>query len=625
MYDISITTRFQGQWPKAVEAFKRNFFLGSGYSTLSVAADGDYHRMLGETGIIGAIAFLGIFAAAFHLFSKYINTLSPLEHAFVIGLFAGIVGLLVNAVLIDVFEASKVAYTLWALLGVAMAILLRGKQATLYYFQLLKHIATRPAAYILYLFLAIILIWEKTFHLYFLGDDFTWLRWAAESKMSDILSYFTHAQGFWYRPIPKLWYFGLFSFVWLKPAIYHGLSVVLLLSTSFFIYRTLRIRSITRIFAWFGALLFAALSIHHENVYWISGQSSMLAGFFLLFAVYLNEESYERLWRIPKFIIGLSMVVLTLLSMFSYDGMVIAPIIVTLLAITKNKKNKWPWIVIVCIPYYLWLRSEAMALAPSGDYGYKASTFFVNSIGNTVGYVVSMFAGPKMIEIWNNWRVISRSYLKEITIGVVAVGFAMVGWMWKKRTVLIRHQDVVMWVLAFGIALAAYAPLGGMADRYVYIPSIFFIIALVSTVSRVWNNIHSWLIKMIICVVYIVVLIWNVKEVKRLGTDWEFASKTAQQALLVIKKETYPPKDIKTFFFIPSIPIRYGSAWMFPTGMNDAIWHIYRQSPYRIFTIPSIEDAYNFPITMGDREIFVFEDYKLKRGVRETIFIPTKP
>ena len=64
---------------------------------------------------------------------------------------------------------------------------------------------------------------------------------------------------------------------------------------------------------------------------------------------------------------------------------------------------------------------------------------------------------------------------------------------------------------------------------------------------------------------------------------------------------------------------------MFPTGMNDAIWHIYRQSPYRIFTIPSIEDAYNFPITMGDREIFVFEDYKLKRGVRETIFIPTKP
>lgn len=625
VYDISITTRFQGQWPKAMEAFKRNIFLGSGYSALSVAVDGDYHRMLGETGIIGSIAFLGIFAVAFHLFSTYKNTLSSVERAFVIGLFAGIVGLLVNAILIDVFEASKVAYTLWALLGVAMAILLRGKQVTLHYFGLLKDIATRPAAYSMYLLLAITLIWGKTFHLYFLGDDFTWLRWAAESKTSDIVSFFTQSQGFWYRPIPKLWYFALFSLVWLKPAMYHGLSVVLLLSTSFFIYRTLRIRSISRVFAWFGTLLFAVLSIHHENVYWISGQSSMLSGFFLMLAVYLNEESYVWLRRIPKFFIGLSMVILTLLSMFSYDGMVIAPIIVVLLAYAKNKKNMWPWMVIFCIPYYLWLRSQATALAPQGNYGYKTSTFLVNSITNTAGYMVSLFLGPKLIEIWNNWRVISRSHLKEITIGVTAVGLVIVGWLWKKRMFINRFGDALIWLVAFGIALTAYAPLGGMADRYVYIPSMFLIIALILLVSRIWKETHSWFIKAMICTTYVGLLIWNVKEVQRLGTDWEFASKTVEQALLVIKKETYPPKDIKTFFFIPSIPIRYGSAWIFPTGMNDAIWHMYRQSPYRIFTMPTIEDAYNFSITMGDREIFVFEDYKLKRGVRETKFVPVTP
>jgi len=625
VYDISITTRFQAEWPKAIEAFKRNILFGSGYSTLSVAVDGDYHRMLGETGIIGTIAFLGIFAAAFYLFKKHLHTLSPLEKAFVIGLFAGIVGLLVNAVLIDVFEASKVAYTLWALLGIAMAIFLRSKSVTLQYFQLLKTIATRRVAYILYLLLAITLVWGKTFNLYFLGDDFTWLRWAAESKISDIALFFTQSQGFWYRPIPKLWYFALFSLVWLKPAIYHGLSVMLLLITSFFIYRTLRIRSVAKIFAWFGTLLFAALSIHHENVYWVSGQSSMLAGFFLMGAVYLNEESSVWLRRVPKFIIGLGMTVFTLLSMFSYDGMVTAPIMVVAIAIMSNRKNKWPWMVLVCIPYYLWLRNSAMALAPSGNYGYKLSTFFVNSVSNTVGYVVSMFIGPKMIEIWNAWRVASRVYLKEITLGVAVFGLILMNWVWKRRAALNHSKDIIIWALSFVIALVAFAPLGGMADRYVYIPSMFLMTALVIAVSRVWNNLHSLGVKAIIGIIYVGLLVWNVKEVGRLGGDWMFASRTAEQALLVIKKETYPPKDIKTFFFIPSIPIRYGSAWIFPTGITDAIWHMYRQSPYRIFTMPTIEEAYNFPILLGDREIFVFENYKLKRGIRETQIIPITP
>jgi hypothetical protein len=179
--------------------------------------------------------------------------------------------------------------------------------------------------------------------------------------------------------------------------------------------------------------------------------------------------------------------------------------------------------------------------------------------------------------------------------------------------------------VTFGIALAAYAPLGGMADRYVYIPSIFLIVSLMLFASRIWKETHSWIVKAMLCVLYVSLVAWNVSEVQRLGTDWEFASRTVEQSLLVIKKETYPPKDIKTFFFIPTIPIRYGSAWIFPTGMDDAIWHMYRQSPYRIFTMPTIEDAYMFPVIQGDREIFVFENYKLKRGIRETKYIPVTP
>jgi len=572
--------------------------------------------MLGETGILGAIAFLGIFAAAFQLFLKYKETLTPTNRAFVIGLFAGIVGLLANAVLIDVFEASKVAFTLWSLLGVAVAILISGKQVTTKYFALLKHIATRPLAYVLYLFIIISIIWGKSLELYFLGDDFTWLRWAAESKISDIARYFTQSQGFWYRPIPKTWYYALFSVVWLKPAIYHAVSLLVLMITSFFLYRVILLRVKNRTFAWIGALVFAVASVHHENVYWISGQSSLLAGLFLMAAVYVQEEASAGLKRIPSWIVGIVVWIMTLCSMFSYDGMVVAPIVVSLLAFFKNKKSLWTYAPLLCIPVYLWMRMHAMALAPSGDYGYKTSTFLVNSVSNILGYTVSFFGGPVFVERWNALRVVSRPFLIPITIGLVLIGVAVAGIFGKRWRVVIAQMDVFIWFVAYVVAFAAYIPLGGMADRYVYIPSMFLVIGLMIGAYKIWQTAHKPLVKIGLCAVCAGFLVWNGMEVERLGENWIFASKSAEHALQVIKKETYPPKDVKTFFFV-NMPNKYGGAWIFPTGMTDAIWHMYRTSPYRVFTMPTIEDAYNFKMTLGDREVFVFDNYILKRGVRE--------
>ena len=76
-----------------------------------------------------------------------------------------------------------------------------------------------------------------------------------------------------------------------------------------------------------------------------------------------------------------------------------------------------------------------------------------------------------------------------------------------------------------------------------------------------------------------------------------------------------------TFFFI-NTPIRYGRAWIFPVGLTDAIWHMYRQSPFTVVPVSSIEEAFQYPIRTGDREVFIFEKYVLKRGVREEIVIP---
>ena len=45
---------------------------------------------------------------------------NPVVQGLLFGLVGGIIGLLANAVLIDVFEASKVAESMWLLLGIGM-------------------------------------------------------------------------------------------------------------------------------------------------------------------------------------------------------------------------------------------------------------------------------------------------------------------------------------------------------------------------------------------------------------------------------------------------------------------------------------------------------------------------
>ena len=612
VYDISITTRFQGQWPRAVEAFKRNILLGSGYSSLSVAADGDYHRMFGETGILGAIAFLGIFAATFLVFIKRIGTLTSLERSFVIGVYAGTVGLLVNAVLIDVFEASKVAYTLWILQGIVLAMLVSKRPFTLHYTNYLWELATHKWAYVCYLLLAIFLIWGKAYSLYFLGDDFTWLKWVAQSGISDIGKFFINSQGFFYRPIPKLWYFLLFSIFWLKPFAYHAMSIGLLSGTTLLLYILFQKLHVRKPLAWFGALLFASLSVHHENIYWISGQSSMLSGFFLLASVVtlvctVKETKWKWIWHVASY-------VFVVLSMFSYDGMVIAPLVLLFVSLVYAKNKRLSFVYLLFIPLYWFLRNYAGALTSSGDYGYKLSTFVVNIIGNVSGYTVSLFAGPGVVEKWNDIRVSLRSYVKEVTIlGIFAVGGFVYLYRYLEKKYSIGKKHIV-WFVSFLVTLAAYAPLGGMAERYLYIPSIFFIIGLVLFVDRLWNTLPTaW--KYAVIILTAGCLYFNIVDIQRVGNDWIKASSVVEQTLRVIKKEAFPPLSIK-HFYIANIPIRYGRAWIFPTGMTDALWHIYRQSPFFVTPVSSIEEGYAMIVQTGDREIFIFDNLVLKRGVK---------
>jgi O-antigen ligase len=115
--DISLATRLQVEWPRAIDAFKKNPLLGTGPSSLTEATDGDYFRWLGELGLLGTIAFLNILFLILKTIWNSVKKLDFKEKLIGYGFIFGFFALFINASYIDAFEASKVAYTFWTIAG----------------------------------------------------------------------------------------------------------------------------------------------------------------------------------------------------------------------------------------------------------------------------------------------------------------------------------------------------------------------------------------------------------------------------------------------------------------------------------------------------------------------------
>lgn len=119
----SFQIRLNIEWPRAIKAFAKNPFLGTGYSSLGIATDNDYLRSLGEVGILGTIAFALILLSIWKKLMMGIRKEEKLIKYFSIGNLSMIVVFLSNGLFIDVFEASKIAAPFWMMIGLSLGAL----------------------------------------------------------------------------------------------------------------------------------------------------------------------------------------------------------------------------------------------------------------------------------------------------------------------------------------------------------------------------------------------------------------------------------------------------------------------------------------------------------------------
>ena len=609
-FDVSWTTRFQGEWPRALEAFKRNILLGSGYSSISLATDGDYLRLLGEVGLLGAISFMLIFVTFYVYTYKVIPDVEdPLAKSYVLGVCAGIFGLLINAVLIDVFEASKVAYTSWFLIGSATAVLVLYQKKVFAFTAEMKKVLLSPVAISIYLFALVIGVWSVIMGNSFVADDFTWLRWVADCKkvVMDGLSscettpqtfirYFTESEGFFYRPGAKALFLILFAFGSLMPFIYHLASLIFHALTCVSLFFLLYFVTKRKLLSTAIVTAFILSSGYHEAIFWISSIGHVIASYCIV-----GGLLYYVLWKEKKQIVLLLLSLLHVFAapMFQEVG-IVAPIFVICYICMTNIKSIRRQLPILGLyiwqtPVYLLARYFANSHWSGGDYSYNVLKLPFNIFGNSFGAAMLGIFGVSSLPYYNSLRQLLKEDLLIagfVGIGIVLVVSTLGITMWKKLSQEIRNLFLFFFML-FIIPLLPVLGLGNIAERYSYLATVG-ILGMVATLGlSIWEESKNRLvIGILFSVLFIGYTTFHFLEIQRLHKDWHKAGIITQNAYLgtsiLYKTEGEIPNSV---YYYVDTPTRYGSAWVFPVGLNDAIWLDLQNKPLTVLQKASLDDA----------------------------------
>ncbi len=641
-YDLSFTTRTQGEWPRTIAAFNRNILLGSGYGSVSLAVDNDYLRILGESGILGFISFASIFLIVGISIKKVLPRVDdPVAKSFMVGFAAGTVGLALNAVLIDVFEASKVAFVYWMLTGVVMGLVNLYKDKDLDILEEIKKIIISKLAIVIYLFLLTFILYSQTTSNYFVGDDFTWLRWAADcgscSSLSTLTHYFIQSDGFFYRPGTKVYFDLMYSFFWLNQTIYHFVSLSLAFATLVLIFM-LGIKVLKSVFlSVSAAVLFLILSGPSELILWTSGTGHLFNAVFILLSLVLYA-----LWKEKKKSIYL---VLTVLSLFIatlfHELGVVAPLLLVLydvVFIEKSLRNalmqKRTYLILFSplLPYFI-LRLFSNSHWFNGDYSYNILKLPFNTIGNSIGYFTLALLGPSSLPLFEKLRSISKVHFFITALIMICIVIGSIK-LYQVLMAKLSQDDkrvIVFGLLFFIIALLPFLGLGNITARYSYLASFGFVLILIVFLRKMYEHLLINGRQIAVSVVIFVVILFSslqLFQLQKLQADWAGAGLKAQNFLSSINYTyaRYPKEETETLYFV-NVPIRNGDAWLFPVGLSDAVWLVFQDKDMIIYQVGSPEEAFSIKGTNLGRVLQFNENGSLTEltKIKTGEIVPVKP
>ncbi len=621
-YDLSFTTRFQGEWPRTLLAFTRSIFLGSGYGSVSLAVDNNYLRILGETGLFGFASFLLIFlTAGIYIRKIFPDVDSPLVRSFVIGFIAGTFGLLLNAVLIDVFEASKIAFTYWLLMGVTLGTLELYRRENIDLYGSFKKAVSSTYAVIVYLFATTVGLFFSASSYYFVGDDFTWFRWIADCSrcqpITTIIQYFTQANGFFYRPGAKLYFDLMYSVFWLNQSMYHFISFFLHFSVAVLVFLISKRILKNYFLSVVSGVFFLILSGGSEVIFWISSTGFLFNAMFVLVSL-LSFIYWKEKGKTIYFVISCISIALSLLF---HELGIMAPFLVILYDTVfgeksiegkLSRKSSYLFLLSPILPYVI-LRLAAGSHWFNGDYSYNLLKLPYNVVGNAIGYVMLTFIGPASLPIYEGMRSFLRG---QILIAIIAFIVAVV-LIIKFYRLVVKNIDleekkiVTFGFLFFILALLPFLGLGNIASRYSYLSSFGLIILFVWFLKKTYKYLlfnGKYIAILGTLLIVVIFSMMQLFQLQKLSSDWRAAGEKSQNFLISLNRvytEDWAKEHVSLYFV--DVPIRNGDAWIFPVGLPDAVWLTVKNNNLSIFQPSSLQQALDQAGTGSNAKVLKFD------------------
>lgn len=456
-----------------------------------------------------------------------------------------------------------------------------------------------------------------SFSNFFVGDDFTWLKWAAQSDNGTLVRNFYDAQGFFFRPIDKLFIYLQYSFFSLNPFMYHVVNLFFNFSCSVAVYFLLQIVFKKKRTAFLGAFLFSFIPSHSQNLFWIATISTTISAGFILFG--LLAFYYARV-RKSIFLYVLSLV-LFLLSVFSYENAIIFIGLIALFDLflidRKYKKHK----VVFFIPYvisagiiglYLYLRINANAAGFSGDYNYNLIKVLPNSAGNYIGYVLAFFASENSFALYNAARNNLKSYFLFISV-IGFLVFAFIGGFFIEHKEKIRlAQPVKLFFFGFlfsVVSLMTYLPLGNITLRYIYLPTFGFVVMSLIVFEFCMSKVKDkWVNHTLYVIVLFLIGAWCYVQLQTAESYWAKASNVTLYTMNSLVKQ-----DIQdnTHLYFYNIPTKTGEAYIFPVGLPDLVYFVNPSPTIYTFIVSDRQKAEVLKNTIGKKVsnswIFTFD------------------
>jgi len=543
------------------------------------------------------------------------DTDNKLAKAYLFGITGGVLGLFFNAVLIDVFEASKVAETLWIFLGIAAGVAFLYRKE----FEYKKYIVKILTSHLftgLYLFILTLVFYLKSLGNFFVADDFTWLKWAATTNLNELPKLFVNAQGFFYRPVDKIVMYFLYTLFSFSAPGYHLFTLITHFLIAVGVYILINRLFKKKALSFVGAFIFLFLPSQGEVVFWISTISTNLATLFIVYMLIFWMN-----FRNKKSLINYAFALLfAVLAIFSYEGAIILilPLILFDLFITRTRIRSLktmlsylPFAVITVL--YPIIRILAHTVSYGGDYAYSIPHLIPNFIGNFIGYLGLMTIGESFLPLVTVARNALRA--EPLMIGVVLallIIVVMIATFVLRNRVkkLIKNEIarlVLFAILFMFVALIPYLGLGNIAERYTYLASVGFAILIVVILDKILNFVKDNKRKVLILAILMTILGGWYYSQNRIETgQWAEAGRITGRTLGYLRLY-YDGNHPNSNFYFVDLPIRKAQAWIFPAGsLSDGVWFIYRDDTIKVEKLSTIDEGKVILATSNKLRNFVF-------------------